>query len=163
MKKGDNLIDYFQFSKYVLHKIQEGDFEEVINLINKAYSYQDKYKDEPRINYEKLIRQTQKSDFYVVKENGAIIGCIYTRNKDGSLHFGLLTVDEAHRGTGLAPALINAAESYAKNNGYPSIQLDYMSIAPWLKCYYEKYGFQEIGEIENWGTIDLIRMKKELS
>jgi hypothetical protein len=38
-----------------------------------------------------------------------------------------------------------------------------MSLAPWLKKYYEKYGYAETGTVEAWGTIDLIRMKKALS
>jgi GNAT superfamily N-acetyltransferase len=78
------------------------------------------------------------------------------------VHFGLLTVADKYRGKGLGPALIEAVEAFAQYTGARNVELDYMSAAPWLKPYYEKYGYVETGEITNWGTIDLIRMSKPL-
>jgi len=43
-----------------------------------------------------------------------------------------------------------------------AVELDYMSVAPWLKPYYEKFGYVETGEVMPWGAIDLIRMTKTL-
>jgi len=68
-------------------------------------------------------------------------------------------------------ALINPAYSYQEKvkgeprtnpTHYKSLDLDYMSLAPWLRKYYEGYGFRETGESVRWGTIDLIHMSKDL-
>ncbi len=157
-----DISHYFHFSNIILERLQESDSNEAVALINRAYAYQNEYKNEPRITRDKLWHQAQKSQFYVLKEEGKIIGTIYIQTKNRSLHFGLLSVDQSYRGIGLAPALLSAVELYARDHACLSLQLDYMSIAPWLKRYYEKYGFCETGEVENWGTIDLIRMRKDL-
>ena len=56
-----------------------------------------------------------------------------------------------------------AIEADARTRGCATIQLDYMSLAPWLKAYYERYGFQETGETVQWGAIALVQMAKPLN
>ncbi|HEY1074947.1 MAG TPA: GNAT family N-acetyltransferase [Patescibacteria group bacterium] len=156
------LIDYFDFEAVVLERIQDSDIDESVTLINHAYKYQEQYKNEPRVNRETLITQVKKSKFYVAKSNNHVIATVYIQPKGETLKLGLLAVLDAYRGKGLAPAIIKAIEEYGRTGGFKSLALDYMSIAPWLKKYYEKYGFKETGEFENWGTIDLIHMEKSL-
>ena len=79
------------------------------------------------------------------------------------MHFGLLTVTPEYRGSGLAPAIINAIEAYGRALQCRFVQLDYMSVAPWLKSYYEKFGFRETGVKEPWANMDLIQMSKGLN
>lgn len=57
---------------------------------------------------------------------------------------------------------MHAIDDFARDKGYESLDLDYMSLAPWLKKYYVGYGFRETGETKAWGTTDLIRMSKKL-
>ena len=57
---------------------------------------------------------------------------------------------------------MEAIEEYSHALNIKRIELDYMSIAPWLKRYYEKYGYIETGEVTPWGDIRLIRMAKEV-
>jgi hypothetical protein len=45
---------------------------------------------------------------------------------------------------------------------HPEGLSDYMSRAPWLKSYYQKYGFKETDEKIAWGSIDLIRMRRDV-
>lgn len=79
-----------------------------------------------------------------------------------TLHFGLLTVVPELRGKGVASTIMEAIDSYVSEHQFQMIALDYMSLAPWLKRYYEKYGFVETGTVNHWGKIDLLRMQKKL-
>ncbi len=156
------LSDYFHFKEATLDLISESEIEAIVELINDAYSYQNEAKGEPRINKEKLRQRVASSQFYVVMNDSQVAGCVYTELARRYLHFGLLTVAPSLRGTGLGTAIMLAIEEYARDLNCEAIELDYMSLAPWLKPYYEKYGYAETGETTHWGTIDLIRMIKSL-
>lgn len=158
-----NLTGYFHYPNVHLARITDADIEETVTLINKAYAYQDAYKQAPRTNPAHLRKSAADNEFYVVKRDNEIVGCVYVKRGEGSIHFGLLTVTDKFRGKGLGPALIEAVESYAKHLGANNVELDYMSAAPWLKQYYERYGYTETGQVINWGTINLIHMSKPLS
>ncbi len=157
------LPDYFQFSKVTLEPIQDTEIDETILLINGAFDYQNKVRGKARTNPENFRKYYfGKTDFYVIKDGGKIIGCRYIKPRGSSLHLGMLALDEAHRGIGLAQAVMKAVIDYAKAAGYKKLELDYMSVAPWLKKYNEKYGFKETGETQDWDGMKLIRMEKEL-
>ena len=156
------LGEYYKKPDSTLVPVQDEEIEPLVHMINGAYSYQDAYKKEPRTNPEHLRTRAATTDLYVLKNDHGIIGCVYVDAQDAALHFGLLTVDEAYRGKGYAEALMNAIEDYAKAQGFHMLQLDYMSVAKWLKTYYERYGFVETGVVVPWGTIDVIQMQKKL-
>lgn len=156
------LPDYFRFPHTSLELITDDDIDETVEMINKAYAYQDAVKGAPRTNPGHLRERVATSQLYVVKEQGKIIGCLYLEPNGNSLHFGLLTVDEVHRRTGLGPALLAAVEKYGRAKGFDTIGLAYMSLAPWLKKYYKSHGFRETGQVDAWGSIDLVWMDKQL-
>jgi predicted N-acetyltransferase YhbS len=156
------LSDIFRFPGLTCEPIADADVDAAVALINEAYAYQDAHKGQPRTNPAHLRRQISQSEFYVVRQLGEIVGCLYVRRQEGSVHFGLLTVAQRLRGTGLAPALIKAVESYARKLGVQAVELDYMSVAVWLRTYYERFGYAETGQVTPWGSIDLIRMAKPL-
>lgn len=157
-----DLQNYFAYKDTLLRPASDGDIPHLVRLINEAYSYQDEAKGAPRTNPDHLRKRVSETLFYVAQQDKQLVGCVYLEPKDTSLHFGLLTVIPRLRGTGLAQALMAAIEKYAKSQNYQTIELDYMSLAPWLKPYYEGYGFQETGDTTVWGSITLVRMKKSL-
>lgn len=152
----------FAFKNVVLRRAVESDLSELVPLINEAYSYQDAAKGEPRTSSKKLKTRIEEVDFYVLTKEQKTIGCVYLEPKGKSLHFGLLTLAEAYRGEGIATALLKKIEEFAMRSGYERIELDYMSLAPWLEMYYKNQGFKLTGEITKWGSIDLVRMAKDL-
>jgi ribosomal protein S18 acetylase RimI-like enzyme len=156
------LSRYFDFLSVSLERMTEVNIPEVVALINPAYSYQEALKGEPRTNPQHLKGRMAETDFYVARQKGKIVGCVYIEPKGSRLHFGLLTVAPELRGKGLAQAMMKAIEDYAREAGFKELDLDYMSAAPWLKGYYERYGFRQTGKIKPWGTIDLLQMVKEL-
>lgn len=158
----NNLSDYFSKDGLSFRPTLEEDVDKLVDIINEAYSYQDVVKGEPRTNPEHLRKRVVETDFYTLLQNDEVIGCVYLESKFPNLHFGLLTLAPHFRGKGIGEAIMSAINKYARDNNFTAIDLDYMSLAPWLKTYYEKHGFVETGDVVKWGTIDLINMRKEL-
>jgi GNAT superfamily N-acetyltransferase len=157
------LQNFFSFNEYSLHNAKEEDVNRLVEIINDAYSYQDRARGGTRTNYVHLKSRIAVTDFYTIRYQGIIVGCVYLEAPAASLHFGLLMLIPEHRGKGVATQIMDAIEDLALTSNFNSIELDYMSVAPWLKNYYEHYGFIETGEFEEWGKIRLIRMKKTLN
>lgn len=156
------LANYFDKDGYTLRRAVEDDVPGLVSVINESYSYQDEAKGRPRTDPEHLLKRMSETEFYVLAKSETIVGCVYLEPIDDSLHFGLLTLIPEMRKTGLGKALMTAIIAYASSKSYVHLELDYISLAPWLKKYYEQYGFQETGEVARWGSIDLVRMKKSL-
>jgi len=156
--------DFFEFPGVTLEPIVAANIPETVDLINEAYSYQDAVKGAPRTNPKHLADRIAQSDFCIAKVGSAIVGCVYLdHDSKGSLHMGLLTVQKSYQHKGLGSAIVRAVESFAGASKIPEVILDYMSVAPWLKTYYERRGYHETGLVQPWGTIDLVRMSKKLS
>ena len=58
---------------------------------------------------------------------------------------------------------MRSIEDFAKVKQHKLLELDFMSIAPWLEKYYESFGFKKTGHTERWKDTDLIQMQKKLS
>jgi GNAT superfamily N-acetyltransferase len=155
-----SLINTFNFASIKLSRMGEADIDATVAMINKAYSYQDKAKGRPRTDRGSLRQKMGETEFYVAKHAEKVVGCVYVKSQERAVHFGLLTVADSYRGKGLAAAMMAGIEAHSKSIGAERVELDYMSEAPWLKHYYEKYGYAENGQVTPWGTIDLIRMEK---
>lgn len=156
------LADHFPGSDYEVNTARSADKPELMNLINHAFSYQDEAKGDKRITLEALTKKIDETEFYVWKNN-EVVACCYVDVLEHEVHFGLLTVADELRGGDFAPSIIKAIEEYAGSMHKEDIKLDYMSLSPWLKSYYEKYGFQETGNVRDLGWCELIEMSKSLS
>ncbi len=153
---------FFACNGYSLRKADDSDVKDLVEIINDAYSYQNEDRGELRTNFDHLKKRISETNFFVIQYHDKIVGCVYIESKNNSLHFGLFTLILRHRGKGVAGQVMSAIEDLALTNNFDAIELDYMSVAPWLKVYYEKYGFIASGESEEWGKVRLVRMKKSL-
>jgi len=156
------LQSFFAFGEYSLRKASIEDVDTLVALINQAYSYQNEARGELRTNFDHLKARILGTSFFVIQYHHRIVGCVYIEPSGAALHLGLLTLVPEHRAKGVAEQVMDAIEDLALTNNFDTIELDYMSVAPWLKAYYERYGFIETGEAERWGKIQLVRMKKRL-
>jgi RimJ/RimL family protein N-acetyltransferase len=157
-----NFANFFHNPDLTLALASEDDVQALKALINHAFAYQDEAKGDVRIDEAGIAKKMQSSDLYVWKKHGAIIGCCYVDSLSDRVHFGLLCIADSYRGTGLAQEIISSIEKYALARGNKIVELDYMSLSPWLKQYYEKLGFIETGEREDIGWCELVRMHKHL-
>lgn len=156
------LSRYFSIDNgFSMSRATQDDVDELVPLINEAFAYQYVGTDGSRTDYERLPKCIDETELYVVKDDkSAVVGCVYIKPDGDALHFGLLALAPEYRGKGIAARMIRSIENYAKENNFASLELDYVSVAPGLKTYYERYGFAETGEVEEWGAVDLRRMRK---
>ena len=164
MKEHGSLQDYFYSDTFAVKRISQNDVPEVINLINHAFWYQDEAKGAKRIDAAGVQKKMDNSEFYVWRDGaGELAACCYVTLGESKLHFGLLAITDKLRGKGLAPAIMTATEGYGQALGKEMLELDYMSLSPWLGEYYERYGFEKTGFVEDIGWSKLIQMQKKLS
>lgn len=153
----------FQLPGPTVSVATEPDIPELIELINDAFAYQDADKGKSRIDRAGLMKKIAESTFLVWREHRGIAACCYIETSDEVVHFGLLCMSNGYKGGKIAPKILAATEEYAKEAGRPSVQLDYMSQAPWLKQYYERFGYKETGTFRDIGWSKLVQMEKRLS
>ena len=142
--------------------LAEDDMQEVVRLINHAFAYQDEAKGRERITLDELAQKMRKTNFYVIKQQDTIVACVSLELREDCLYLGLLSVADQMQGGKLAPKIMQAIDEYAKQLDYKRIDLSYGSASPWLKKYYERYGFAETGETRDIGWSELIDMSKSL-
>lgn len=160
----ERLGDYFISDEFSLTVITENDIPRAVDLINHAFEYQDEAKGMKRIDQFGLRKKMDNSEFYVWKDKlGHLVATVYVALDTDTAHFGLLAVSDELRGKGLAPLIISAIEDYARAKGKSILELDYMSLSPWLGPYYEKYGFIATGFVEDIGWAELVQMQKTLN
>lgn len=157
-----NLGHYFSFQNFIIRNVLESDIPTLVPLINEAYSYIEGVRKKPRTNHRNLVEKIKENDYYVVLNQNNVIGCFYITIHGHSLHFGMFALSPNYRGTGLGKGVLRAIERFAKSKSIKTIDIDRMSVSPWLKKYYEDQGFVETGETELWGKIELIRMQKNI-
>lgn len=158
----NSLINHFDLSQYSVSFAGFEDVETLLQLINHAFDYQDTAKGEKRISKEKLLEKMDQSEFYLWKHEDEIVACCYVEVCGDSLHFGLLCVADRLRGSELAPSIIRSIEEYGSCLHKPVIKLDYMSLSPRLKKYYEGYGYKVTDETRELGWCQLISMEKQI-
>ena len=157
------ITSYFSINGYTVTLATSTDAPELIKLINHAFAYQDANKGQPRVDESSLFKKMAESYFLVWRTEQYIAACCYIERKEGIVHFGLLCVADNYKGGKLAPTIIGAVEAYARDIESPSVQLDYMSQSPWLKQYYERFGFEITGNVRDIGWSRLIAMEKLLT
>lgn len=154
------ICDFFKFKDMQIRRAMDDDISVLVPLINEAYSYINETSGGSRTNEIHLHEKMNESDYYVVVDANKIVGVFYLKKIDNSLSFGMFAIEPAHRGKGLGKKVVEAIEKFAKSSDMKSLEIDRMSASPWLKEYYENYGFSDTGKIEKWRNIDLIHMRK---
>lgn len=157
-----NINFYFKFQDFHIRKVLKDDILKLVPLINESYSYIEGIRKKSRTNSEDLLERIQESDYYVVLDHKNVIGCFYSDVHVDGLHFGMFALLSEYRSIGLGKEIIRAIECFAKSINIKTIEIDRMSVSPWLKKYYENQGYVETGKIEHWGDIDLIHMSKDI-
>ncbi|MCF8531901.1 MAG: GNAT family N-acetyltransferase [Reyranella sp.] len=80
----------------------------------------------------------------VAERNGEMLGCVMTKEMDGDLYFGRLSVRPAARGTGLAARLVAAVEDLARARGLPGVRLGVRIALPDNQRLFTSLGYREV-------------------
>lgn len=96
--------------------------------------------------------------------DGHAVGCVLFRPEGADLYFGRLSVLPAHRGRGIAAALVRAVEAEAVRRGCPGVVLGVRIALPENQAVFGRLGYSEVAryahagyEVPTW-----IEMRKQL-
>ena len=97
--------------------------------------------------------------FLLARREGAAVGCCaLQRNPESGLEgveLKRMYVEPAARGTGVANALLEAAEKLARDLGAPQIYLETGTRQPEARRVYERSGYAEIPKYPPWVDMEL--------
>lgn len=118
---------------------------------------------------ERDIRELMQSvTFFVAEQDGRIVGAVLARVNGTRGYFGMLSVADGMRRTGIGRALREHAEQFCRQNGCTEMTLTTATFRTKLIPYYERAGYRvtaiEPGPAE-WGFIkpfEMVRMAKRL-
>src|SRR4051812_33457722 len=92
---------FFSYPGFKMRPLNEIDIPETVNLLNKAFKYQEEATGHKRTNSEHLKNYMDKLHCFVITKNDLVIGTAAFETHDRILHFGLISVEKPYRGTGL--------------------------------------------------------------
>ena len=130
----------------------DGDREGIRLLINKAFEVERFLKKGggDRLQKDGEYEQVwERGTFLVKEEDGVLLGCVYVEPRGERAYLGLLSIDPARQGTGLARQLNAAAEEYAREQG--ARWMDLRVVSPreaQLVPIYGKLGYAVTGREE---------------
>lgn len=103
------------------------DFEALYRLLFTAFAYMEDRVDPPsslgRMSVADLRRKSEVEDIFVIRDAGALIGCLFGTARTDGYYIGKLAVAASQRGLGFARALVEAAAIRARALGLPALVL----------------------------------------
>ena len=124
------------------------DTAQLVELINAAYAIED-FLEGTRINADGLAAHLAKGTILLAEEaDGRITACVYLEPRGTRGYLGLLAVDPARQGLGLARRMAAAGEDWFRARGCQVIEILILSLRPELLPLYQRFGFVETGTEE---------------
>jgi GNAT superfamily N-acetyltransferase len=119
----------------------------IARLVNDAFLPERLFRDADRTDQAKVAAFVQKGKFFMLFEEGALTGCIYTELRGDRGYFGLLAVDPQRQRSGIGARLIDAAERYCRSTGCRFMDLTFVNVRQELSAYYQRFGYVESGTL----------------
>lgn len=101
----------------------------------------------------------------IAERNGTIVGCVITKDIDGDLYLGRLSVLPFARGHNIGRRLIAAVESEARRRNLPATRLSVRIALPQNQRLFASLGYAETGRENHPGLAEptIINMRKPLA
>jgi ribosomal protein S18 acetylase RimI-like enzyme len=126
----------------------EADRPSLIRLVNSAFAIEE-FLEGTRTDDERLAATMEKGEILVAEDAaGQLLGSVLIEVRGKRGYLGMLAVDPAHQGTGLASLLVRAAEEHLRAQGCVAVDISVLSLRPELLPLYRRYGFVETGAEE---------------
>ena len=120
----------------------------LLSLINSAFSIET-FLDGTRTDDAQLAGMMEKGNMFVAENgNGGLVASVYTEVRGARGYLGMLAVDPAHQGSGVARRLVLAAEDYLRSRGCGAVDITVLSQRTELLPLYRRFGFVETGREE---------------
>jgi N-acetylglutamate synthase-like GNAT family acetyltransferase len=139
----------------LVRKAKLADLDDLYSLINSAYrgdSSRAGWTTEAdllgglRINRHDLesIFTRPRETLLVFEADRLIEGCVHlTRDKNGDVYLGMLTVNPKSQGQGTGANLLKASEDFAREHHAPRIYMTVITVRNELIAYYKRKGYRQ--------------------
>ena len=122
----------------------EADLPRLVEIVNAAYAIET-FLEGTRTNRDEVAASLKKGSILVVEADGAVVATIYAEVRGGRGYLGMLAVDPAQQGKGLARRVMEAAEEHLRGLGCPGVDIRVLSLRPELPPVYRRFGYVETG------------------
>jgi len=124
------------------------DIPALASFINAAFAIET-FLEGTRTNPEQLEAMMEAGTVLTAEDaEGRLLGSVYTEHRGNRAYMGMLAVDPAHQGKGLARLLLRACEERYRGLGCEAIYISVLNLRPELLRIYRRYGFAETGTEE---------------
>jgi predicted N-acetyltransferase YhbS len=145
------------------------DVSEIARVVNAAFEVERHMRAHGERTSEQDVRELMQSDmFFVAEQDSRIVGAVLVRITGTIGYFGMLSVAEDLRGSGVGRALRERAEQFCKQRGCTQMTLTTGAFRKELIPYYQRAGYSivriEPGPAE-WGfnkPFEVLHMAKPL-
>ena len=128
----------------VIRLATPGDLPALACVINAAYRVEEFFLNAPRTSVPELEAKlrTVSNSFLVIdgREPGTLAGAVHVELRGERGYFGLLSVDPARQGEGLARVLVEGAEAHCRAAGCVALDIDVVNLRTELPAFYAKFG-----------------------
>jgi N-acetylglutamate synthase-like GNAT family acetyltransferase len=104
------------------------DWTGLLALLRSAYAYMEPRIDPPssllRMDVEQLEEKAREEGLILALEDQRLVGCAFACLREDCVYVSKLAVDAAVRGRGVARKIIQAAETLARANARPFVELE---------------------------------------
>ena len=133
----------------ITRKATSADIPEIVRVINLAYRVEDFFVNGDRTNAEDIQRRMSQSNASIIVvdalDSTSLAGAVWMEINDGRGHFGMLSVDPAHQGKGVAKALIEAVEKKCRDAECAFLDIEVVNLREELPPFYTRLGFTHRG------------------
>jgi GNAT superfamily N-acetyltransferase len=132
---------------YSLRLATPADTDAIIPVVNAAFQVESFFIQGGRVNAERMAEMFQEGIFIVAEteEDKRIAASIYLELRGERAYFGMLSVDPAHQGQGLAKRLVQTVENLARRRGAKFMDISVVNLRTELPPLYRKLGYVQTG------------------
>jgi predicted N-acetyltransferase YhbS len=122
--------------------------EPLVAMINAAFSVEE-FLEGTRTDAAQLAAMMAKGQILVAEEpGGQVVATLFMENRGASAYLGMLAVDPAWQGKGIARALTAEAERRLHEAGCRKVEIIVLNMRPELPPLYSSWGFRQVGTTE---------------
>jgi predicted N-acetyltransferase YhbS len=132
---------------YSLRLATPADTDAIIPVVTAAFQVESFFIQGGRVNAERMAEMFQEGIFIVAEteDDKHIAAAVYLELRGERAYFGMLSVDPAHQGEGLAKRLVTTVENLARKAGAKFMDISVVNLRTELPPLYRKLGYEESG------------------
>lgn len=121
------------------------DAARIIEVVNAAFSIED-FLEGTRTDDARLMAMMEKGSILLAEDDaGKLLGSIYFELRGRRGYLGMLAIDPAEQGRGLARKIVEKAEDRLREAGCEDVEIIVLNMRPDLLPIYRRFGFVQTG------------------